>query len=145
MARDDDYFLGILHSKPHNLWSLKQGTSLEDRPRYTPTTTFQTFPFPYPPNNEPLNNPHIKAISQISHTLVRERDAWLNPSGLSEKELKKRTLTNLYNQRPLWLDKIHKKLDNAVFDAYGWPHDLSDNEILEKLLQLNLKKSHKDL
>ena len=46
IARDDDTTFGILHSRFHELWSLRLGTSLEDRPRYTPTTTFQTFPFP---------------------------------------------------------------------------------------------------
>ena len=49
------------------------------------------------------------------------RDAWLNPPGASEAELKKRTLTNLYNARPTWLDNAHRKLDAAVFAAYGWP------------------------
>ena len=46
IARDDDTTFGILHSRFHEAWSLRLGTSLEDRPRYTPTTTFQTFPFP---------------------------------------------------------------------------------------------------
>jgi len=73
--------------------------------------------------------------------LVEQRDAWLNPPGASEAELKKRTLTNLYNQRPTWLDLAHKKLDAAVFDAYGWPHGLSDGEILERLLALNLERA----
>jgi hypothetical protein len=53
------------------------------------------------------------------------------------KELKKRTLTNLYNQRPPWLDHIHKELDGAVAAAYGWPADLSDDEILGRLFALN--------
>ena len=52
-------------------------------------------------------------------------------------ELKKRTLTNLYNQRPTWLDLAHRALDEAVLEAYGWPHDLSDEEILARLLKLN--------
>ena len=69
------------------------------------------------------------------------RDAWLNPPGLGEPELKKRTLTNLYNQRPTWLDLAHKKLDAAVFAAYGWPEELSDEEILERLLALNLERA----
>ena len=56
---------------------------------------------------------------------MQQRDAWLNPPGLSEKELQKRTLTNLYNARPAWLDAAHKALDSAVFAAYGWPPDLS--------------------
>ena len=46
IARDDDVTFGILHSRFHEAWSLRLGTSLEDRPRYTPTTTFETFPFP---------------------------------------------------------------------------------------------------
>jgi hypothetical protein len=55
--------------------------------------------------------------------------------------LKKRTLTNLYNQCPTWLDLAHRKLDQAVLDAYSWPHDLSDEEILERLLALNLERA----
>ena len=57
------------------------------------------------------------------------------------KAAKKRTLTNLYNQRPTWLDLAHKKLDEAVFAAYGWKSDLTDEEILEKLLALNLERA----
>jgi len=51
------------------------------------------------------------------------------------------TLTNLSNQRPTWLDLAHRKLDAAVMDAYGWPHDLSDEEIRERLLALNLERA----
>ena len=138
IARADDFFLGVLHSKIHELWALRQGTSLEDRPRYTPTTTFETYPFPWPPGQEPTDDPRVEAIAQAACELVEERDRWPNPEGATEKELKKRTLTNLYNQRPTWLDLAHRKLDEAVLDAYGWPHDLSDEEILERLLVLNL-------
>jgi type II restriction/modification system DNA methylase subunit YeeA len=56
-------------------------------------------------------------------------------------KLKKRTLTNLYNQRPAWLDLAHKKIDAAVADAYGWPANLSDEQILERLLALNLQRA----
>jgi hypothetical protein len=70
------------------------------------------------------------------------RDAWLNPPGASEAELKKRTLTNLYNQCPHWLDLAHQKLDQAVFAAYGWPADLTDDEILERLLAMNLERAN---
>jgi hypothetical protein len=59
---------------------------------------------------------------------------------LIETEKKKRTLTNLYNAHPVRPDLAHKKLDEAVFAAYGWKSDLSDEEILEKLLSLNLEK-----
>ncbi len=57
-------------------------------------------------------------------------------------QLKKRTLTNLYNARPAWLDQAHQKLDAAVFAAYGWEPSLTDVEILEKLLALNLARSN---
>ena len=56
-------------------------------------------------------------------------------------KLKKRTLTNLYNERPAWLDHAHKKLDAAVAAAYGLPADLTDEQILEKLLALNLERA----
>ena len=50
-------------------------------------------------------------------------------------------LTNLYNERPAWLDLAHKKLDEAVFAAYGWSADLTDEQILERLLALNLERA----
>lgn len=90
-------------------------------------------------------SPASKSLREAARELVGKRDRWLNPPGLSEVDLKKRTLTNLYNQRPTWLDLAHRKLDAAVFDAYGWPHDLSDEEILERLLALNLERAGKSL
>jgi hypothetical protein len=56
-------------------------------------------------------------------------------------KLKERTLTKLYNERPAWLDLAHKKLDAAVAAAYGFPADLTDEQILEKLLALNLERA----
>ena len=53
-------------------------------------------------------------------------------------ELKKRTLTNLYNARPQWLADAHAALDASVAGAYGWDADISEEEALEKLLALNL-------
>ena len=58
--------------------------------------------------------------------------------------MRKRTLTNLYNQRPTWLDLAHQRLARAVLDAYGWPHDLSDEAILERLLTLNRARASTD-
>lgn len=85
----------------------------------------------------------MQAISQAAKELVEQRDNWLNPTGaLDDPEITgKRTLTNLYNQRPTWLELAHKKLDDAVFAAYGWENTLSDEEILERLLKLNLERS----
>jgi type II restriction/modification system DNA methylase subunit YeeA len=143
-ARDDNYFFGVLQSKIHELWARRQGTQLRDAVsgfRYTSTTTFETFPFPWPPGKEQQDNLYVQAIAAAAKELVEMRDRWLNAEGLSEDERKKRTLTNLYNQRPTWLDLAHKKLDEAVCDAYSWSHDLSDEQILEKLLALNLQRA----
>jgi len=120
------------------------GTQLRDAVsgfRYTSTTTFETFPLPWPPGREPAGDPRVVAIAEAARELVEKRDAWLNPPGASESELKRRTLTNLYNQRPAWLDLAHRRLDEAVLDAYGWPHDLTDEAILERLLALNLERA----
>jgi hypothetical protein len=58
-----------------------------------------------------------------------------------ENQLKERTLTNLYNQRPIWLDLARKKFNAAVAASYGWPADLNDEEILAQLLALNLERA----
>jgi hypothetical protein len=102
---------------------------------YTPTTTFETFPFPRPTAEQ------HERVGEAARRLVDLRDGWLNPPGLALADLAKRTLTNLYNQRPTWLANAHATLDAAVFAAYGWPSDLSHTEILERLLSLNLERS----
>ncbi len=143
-ARDDDYFFGVLHSKPHELWARRQGTQLREAEsgiRYTPTSTFETFPLPWPPGREPKDDPRVTAIAEAARELVARRDAWLNPPDASSAELKKRTLTKLYNERPTWLDLLHRALDAAVCAAYGWPADLPDDEILARLLALNLGRA----
>jgi type II restriction/modification system DNA methylase subunit YeeA len=146
IAREDDYFFGVLHSWTHELWARATGTQLREAEsgfRYTPTTTFETFPFPWPPGQEPEGDARVEAIAEAARAMVALRDRWLNPEGATEAELTKRTLTNLYNARPAWLDMAHRRLDDAVLDAYGWSHDLSDEEILERLLMLNLERTAK--
>jgi type II restriction/modification system DNA methylase subunit YeeA len=133
-ARDDDYTFGLLHSRVHELWALATGTQLETRPRYTPTTCFETFAFPRATDEQ------SEAIATAARELVRLRDGWLDPPGLTEAELATRTLTNLYNQRPSWLSNAHGDLDRAVLAAYGWSTDLANSEILERLLALNLER-----
>jgi len=116
-------------------------------------------------------DPRAIAIAQAAAELNRLREAWLNPADLvmvvpeivptaapgeepvkypdrilprdekAAKELKKRTLTNLYNERPAWLDNAHRRLDAAVAAAYGWPADLSDEAILERLFALNQERA----
>ncbi len=124
----------LLHSRVHELWALAQGTQLETRPRYTPTTCFETFPFPQPTEEQRV------VIAEAAAELDRLRQGWLNPPGLSDAELRTRTLTNLYNARPTWLAQAHERLDAAVLAAYGWPSDLPDDEILARLLELNLSR-----
>lgn len=135
-AFEDDYSLGVLHSRAHELWSIRLGTFLGkgNDPRYTPTTCFETFPFP-----EPTEAQHAE-ISEAARRLDELRTNWLHPEGATNAELKKRTLTNLYNDRPTWLAQIHERLDKAVIEAYGWLHDISDEEILKNLLALNFAR-----
>ena len=64
----------------------------------------------------------------------------LNPPGLGPDALGKRTLTNLYNARPTWLEHAHAALDTAVLAAYGWPADVPVEEVLARLLALNLER-----
>lgn len=187
-ARDDDYFFGVLHSRLHEVWALKLGTQLEDRPRYTPTSCFETFPFPLPTDEQRA------AIADAARVLDERRNNWLNPpewmreetlefrgsvdgawrrfvtdadangigtvrysrqvprdpnmsvpivrGGITSAaklrdELPRRTLTNLYNARPQWLDNAHRVLDVAVCAAYNLSPDMSDEEILASLLKLN--------
>ena len=134
VARDDDYTFGVLHSRVHEAWALAQGTQLETRPRYTPTTCFETFPFLRPADEQ------REPIAAAARDLVRLRDGWLNPPGLGPAELSKRTLTNLYNARPAWLEHAHAALDRAVLAAYRWPADLAGEPLLAALLALNLER-----
>ena len=143
-ARDDDYFFGVLHSRAHELWSLRMGTWLGkgNDPRYTPTTCFETFPLPWAPGREPTGDPRHAAIGDAARRLDELRRAWLNPPDIAADELKRRTLTNLYNLRPTWLDMAHAALDRAVWAAYGWPEgevpaDVPEDTILARLLALN--------
>ncbi len=160
-------------------------------PRYTPTTCFETFPFPagltpadtahqrtevlddgalIPSGLPPAVHDDAATIARAAKRLTDLRHAWLNPPewtervpeivplGMStspypdrivskpgfEKELAKRTLTNLYNQRPAWLAQAHDILDVAVAAAYGWTDytpSMPDDEILRRLLALNRERS----
>lgn len=142
IARDDDYMLGVLQSRVHHAWTLAQCSwiGVGNDPSYSSSRTFETFPFPWPPGGEPNGDPRVEAISAAARDLVQKRDAWLNPAGASASELKKRTLTNLYNQNPTWLQDSHRALDEAVIAAYGWPKDISDEEMLRRLLELNAQR-----
>jgi len=179
-ARSDDFFLGVLHSALHEVWARAQGTQVREREsgfRYTPSTCFETFPFPEPTADQQV------AIAAAAKELDTLRNSWLNPPEWTKTailefpgsvngpwhrylqdakeygigtvryprtvakdaacaaKLKARTLTNLYNEMPTRLKNAHRKLDQAVFAAYGWPADLSDEDVLGRLLELNLNRS----
>ena len=59
------------------------------------------------------------------------------------RDSKKRTLTNLYNERPAWLANAHRDLDAAVATAYGWPADISEEDALARLLALNFERAER--
>ncbi len=177
---DDYWHFGLLHSRVFETWARSQGTQVREREsgfRFTPSSCFETFPFPEPTAAQ------RDAISAAAKELDTLRSNWLNPpewtreevltfpgsvdgpwaryvtepnakgigtvryprvvpaDDAAAKKLAKRTLTNLYNERPTWLDLAHKRLDEAVFAAYGWPADLSDDDLLARLLALNLERA----
>jgi type II restriction/modification system DNA methylase subunit YeeA len=169
IARDDSVTFGVLLSRWHLSWSLGVGSwhGVGNDPRYTITTTFGTFPFPdgltpdIPAENF-VDDPRAKEIGKAAERLDQLRNAWLNPPDLiriepevvpgypdrilpkdtvAAAQLRERTLTNLYNQRPQWLIDAHRDLDAAVAAAYGWPADVSEEDSLARLLELNLARA----
>lgn len=174
VVRDDDTAFGVLHGTAHLLWVRALGSAYGSHPtarRYNNTRVFETFPFPegLTPNIQAVDyadDPRAKAIAAAAKKLNYLREAWLNPEDLvrrepevvpgypdrilpindeAAKELKQRTLTNLYNKRPAWLDLAHKELDAAVAAAYGWTDwgkdGLRDEEILSRLFALNQERA----
>lgn len=169
ITRDDDVTFGILSSRFHTVWSVATASwhGVGNDPTYNAESCFETFPFPEGltpniPAAEYENDPRAQAIAAAARELNELRENWLNPADLvvrvpevvpgypdrilpkdeaAAAELKKRTLTNLYNQRPAWLANAHRKLDEAVAAAYGWPADLTDEEVLERLFALNQERA----
>ncbi len=164
--------LGLLSSNIHVWWALALGSTLEDRPGYNTGVCFDTFPFPAGltpdiPAADYAADPRAQKIAAAAARLDDLRENWRNPADLVERVpevllgypdrilpkddaaaavLKKRTLTNLYNARPAWLDHAHRTLDEAVAEAYGWGDDwraglLTDDEILARLFRLNQQRA----
>ncbi|QOV93448.1 class I SAM-dependent DNA methyltransferase [Novosphingobium sp. ES2-1] len=172
--REDDTFLGLLSSIFHETWTLEYCSWIGagNDPTYATKSVYQTFPFPegLTPNIPAAayaDDPRSIAIAKAAARLNELRENWLNPPDLvvrepevvpgypdrilpkdevAAKELAKRTLTNLYNARPAWLDHAHRALDEAVADAYGWGDDfraglLTDDEVLARLFRLNQERA----
>jgi type II restriction/modification system DNA methylase subunit YeeA len=177
IARDDDTHFGILHSAVHEVWSTRIGNKMGvgNQRRYNREAIYDTFPFPegLTPNIPAADyaaDPRAIAIAAAAARLNTLRENWLNPADLVVREpevvpgypdrilpkdeaaaleLKKRTLTNLYNARPAWLDNAHKALDEVVAEAYGWGEDyraglLTEDEILARLFRLNQERADTD-
>ncbi len=132
-------------------------------PTYTALSCFETFPFPagLTPNTPPRDyaaDPRARRIAAAAKRLDELRENWLNPPALVNRvpevvpgysdrlvpksaaaaaDLQKRTLTNLYNSNPVWLQHAHRDLDEAVAAAYGWEWPLAGEEILKRLFELN--------
>ena len=151
IAVDDAYHLGVLSSKVNVIWALAAGGKLGmgNDPRYNKTRCFETFPFPDPPQSL------IARIRELGERL----DAHRKRQQIAHPNL---TMTGMYNvleklkssedltpkEREInehglvsVLKQIHDELDTAVYEAYGWPSDLSDEEILERLVALNKERA----
>jgi len=149
IATQDAFHLGVLSSRVHCSWALAAGGTLEDRPRYNKTRCFDTFPFPT------CSDAQKNAIRDVAERLDahRKRQQELHP------EL---TITEMYNvleklragevlteeDRGIYdsalvgvLRELHDELDIAVFAAYGWPSNLTDEEILGNVVSLNTQRS----
>jgi type II restriction/modification system DNA methylase subunit YeeA len=163
ICRDDDFTFGILSSRVHTVWGLANSSRHGDgdeggRPRYSAANCFETFPFPKPNENA------REVVASLARHLDMLRQSWLNPSPWvdqvpesdprysfrlipkpgHEADLKARTLTNLYNERPAWLENAHIELDKAVAAAYGWANytaRMPDDEIIARLLELNQERA----
>jgi type II restriction/modification system DNA methylase subunit YeeA len=132
VASDDFYILGILTSKIHRLWIKAQSSTLKGDTRYTHNTCFETFPFPQTPSQE-----LVEKIRQTANELHEYRS--------QQMEKKQWGITKLYNQffnePSSQLYQLHQKLDKLVMEAY---HFQADDDILEKLLTLNLELAEKE-
>ncbi|WP_210267748.1 class I SAM-dependent DNA methyltransferase [Rhizobium ruizarguesonis] len=168
-AREDDSFLGVLQSKVHHIWTIATCSWIGagNDVTYSNTAVFETFPFPdglTPAHSakEWAADPRAQAIALAAKELKSLRDEWLHPTSLIRREpevsagyperilpvdkeaaveLAQRTLGALYSAPPAWLKNAHAKLDQAVLLAYGWPINISDEDIVAKLLALNLARS----
>jgi len=149
---DDPFYLGVISSRTHVVWVLANGGTLEDRPIYTKSRCFD--PFPFPPATE-AQTVLIREAAQILDTHRKAQQA-LHPH---------LTLTGMYNVLQqlragttpealdaddrrifddglvLILKELHDELDAAVFAAYGWPLDLSEEDILGRLVALNAERA----
>jgi Spy/CpxP family protein refolding chaperone len=154
IALEDACFLGVLSSKVHVTWSLAAGGRLGvgNDPRYNKTVCFDPFPFP------DFTEPQKQKIRDLGDRLDahRKRVQTAHPEvtitamyNLLEKLRKTEPLNDkdkAFNQKALisTLKQIHDELDAAVFEAYAWASDLTDEQILENLVKLNAQRAEEE-
>ena len=149
---DDPSYLAVLSSSIHVNWALASGAFLEDRPNYNHAETFNKFPFPDLTDDQ---RARLRALGE-------ELDAHRKRQQAAHSKL---TLTNMYNvleklragetfqgkDREIYdqgligiLKDLHDQIDAAVAEAYGWPVDLSDEDILFRLVALNKTRAEEE-
>ena len=149
VACEDAAIMATLSSRHHRAWCIAQGTLLEDRPVYPKTLCFDPFPFPDPTD----------AQKARLRSLGEQLDAHRKAQQAAHPKL---TLTGMYNvleklragqriegkDREIYdqgligiLRDLHDQIDREVAAAYGWPADLSDDEILHRLVDLNRERA----
>lgn len=155
IGSDDAYTLGVLSSRIHVVWTLAQGATLEDRPRYSKSRCFDPFPFPA---TDDLQQQRIRAIaedldahrksvlSQHGHLTLTGLYNALEPlrAGISPADLIPTERRTFDDGLVLILRELHDRLDTAVAAAYGWPVDLPDTEILARLVALNKERAKEE-
>lgn len=174
IASDDAFVLGVLSSRQHVTWALAAGGTLEDRPRYNKTRCFETFPFPAASDDQKQRirsiaeelDAHRKrqqelhpglGLTDMYNVLEKLRPLPTPPplgegaiksppsGGRLEGELLTAKEKTIHEQGLVSvLKQLHDDLDAAVADAYGWPANLTDEEILERLVSLNAERAREE-
>jgi len=131
-AFEDDYAMGILTSVVHQTWARSESSTLRIDLRYTPTTCFETFPWPQP--DEACRG----SIGVLAAELIAARQEITIREGIG--------LTDFYNavDDGAWQDvaELHRKLDTEVLKAYEFPASLRDDPLE---LKARLAALHADI
>jgi hypothetical protein len=149
IALEDAYSIGVLSSRLHVCWALAAGGLLEDRPVYSKTTCFDNFPFPIATDAQKVRIRELAEQLDAHRKRQQAEHSDLTMTGMYN------VLEKLRNSEPLTakdktiheqglvsvLKQLHEELDAAVFDAYGWPTTLTDEQILERLVALNAERA----
>jgi hypothetical protein len=149
IALDDAYSLGVLNSRLHVCWALATGGILGPTPRYNKTRCFETFPFPIATETQKTRIRDLAEQLDAHRKRQQSEHPDLTMTGMYnvlEKLRANETLTaaekTIHEQGLVSvLKQLHDDLDTTVFEAYGWPVTLTDQQILEKLVSLNAERA----